>query len=552
MSLTTTTTTPRGFRDVLPEEALWREQICSAVGTCFAQAGYLPVETPLLEMSDLLQDSDAASDVAFRLFDSDGALLMARPDVTLPVARMVATRLRGHDGVLRLRYNAPVLRECDALTGQPRQLTQLGVELIGAEGLEADAETLLLMAHALEAAGLQGYVIAMGSVRPLDTLLERSGMPETWCQQARALCQRCDLIGLAKLVEDVGEALAPAFGRALLGLPRIRGGVEAVEEARELVGSCGCASECGLDEVAELYGRAQAAGLRGEVSIDFSVMGSFGYYTGMVLEAYLPCLGAQLGAGGRYDKMFDRYGASRPAAGFSLSLDCIQTALERAAADVRPLRVAVSKGSLFPGAVELFRQAGLDVANLPEPGRQLIIRGKDIEYIIVRPSDAPAFVAFGGADCGICGRDSLIEADLDVLELADLRFGACHFVVAEPAGAQGKTQENYRKLGSVRVATKYPRITRQYFARRGMEADVLKFHGNIELAPLVGMADCIVDITATGTTLRENNLVVVDDVLDCTARFFVNPASARTDPRVFELAARLEAVARNAQDTQGA
>ena len=545
MSFTTTTATPRGFRDVLPEEALWREQISSAVGACFAQAGYLPVETPLLEMGDLLQDSDAASDVAFRLFDSDGALLMARPDVTLPVARMVATRLRGCEAPLRLRYNAPVLRECDALTGQPRQLTQLGVELIGAEGLEADAEILLLMARALEAAGLEGYVIAMGSVRPLDVLLARSGMPQDWCQRARALCQRCDLIGLAELV-GAASTLDEDVAQALLGLPRIRGGAEAVERARRLIEPCGCVGDCRLDEVVELLGRAQAAGLAGDVTVDFSVMGSFGYYTGMVLEAYLPRLGTQLGAGGRYDRMFERYGEARPAAGFSLSLDCIQTALERTTdAAARPLRVAVSKGSLFPGTIKLLQDAGLDIGNLEEPGRQLIIRAKDVEYIIVRPTDAPAFVAFGGADCGICGRDSLIEADMGVLELADLRFGACHFVVAEPAGAHEKSQENYRRLGSVRVATKYPRITRQYFARVGMEADVLKFHGNIELAPLVGMADCIVDITATGTTLRENNLVVVDDVLDCTARFFANPASARTDPRVFELAARLESAACN-------
>lgn len=528
---------------MLPEEALWREQISSAVGACFAQAGYLPVETPLLEMNDLLMEGDAASDVAFRLFDSDGALLMVRPDVTLPVARMAATRFKGCEGPLRLRYNAPVLRECDALTGQPRQLTQLGVELIGAEGLDADAETLLLMARALEAAGLEGYVIVMGSVRPLDVLLRRSAMPEQWCQRARGLCQRCDLIGLAELVEQARGELDDAVAQALLGLPRIRGGAEAVGRARELLAACGCDGDCRLEEVSELLGRAQAAGLKGSVTVDFSVMGSFGYYTGMVLEAYLPRLGAQLGAGGRYDKMFDRYGAPRPAAGFSLSLDCIQTALERSDRGERPLRVAVSKGSLFPGAVELFGKAGLDVANLAEPGRQLIIRGKDVEYIIVRPTDAPAFVAFGGADCGICGRDSLIEADMGVLELADLRFGACHFVVAEPAGARERVLENYRRLGSVRVATKYPHITRQYFARVGMEADVLKFHGNIELAPLVGMADCIVDITATGTTLRENNLVVVDDVLDCTARFFANPASARTDARVFELAARLEAAA---------
>lgn len=543
MSITVTTTTPRGFRDVLPDEALWREQICAAVGGCFAQAGYLPVETPLLEERDLLAEDDAAGEVAFRLFDSDGSLLMLRPDVTLPVARMVATRLRGQEGPFRLRYSAPVLRESDSLSGESRQLTQLGVELIGASGLEADAEILLLMARALEAAGLEGYVLALGTVRPLDTLLGACGMPAAWCRKARALCQRCDLIGLAELVGEAGEDLDDAFARALLGLPLVRGGREAVQAARELLEPCGCSAEQGLDEVCELFDRAQGACPAGRVSIDFSVMGSFGYYTGMVVEAYLPCLGVQLGGGGRYDKVFERYGKARPAAGFSLSLDCLQTALERPAGQTRPLRVAVSKGSLFKGAVELLKAAGLDTANLDDPGRQLIIHGEGVDYIIVRPTDAPAFVAFGGADCGICGRDSLIEADLEVLELADLRYGACRFVVAEPADAAGRAEENYRRLGSMRVATKYPRITRQYFARIGIEADVLKFHGNIELAPLVGMADRIVDITATGTTLRENNLVVVDDVLSCTARFFANPASARTDARVFELARRLEAAA---------
>ena len=130
-----------------------------------------------------------------------------------------------------------------------------------------------------------------------------------------------------------------------------------------------------------------------------------------------------------------------------------------------------------------------------------------------------------------------------MLEHTDLASGACRFVVAEPADAKGRAEENYRRLGSMRVATKYPRITRQYFERIGVEADVLKFHGNIELAPLVGMADRIVDITATGTTLHENNLVVVDDVLTCSARFFANPASARTDPRVFDLARRLDEAA---------
>jgi len=124
----------------------------------------------------------------------------------------------------------------------------------------------------------------------------------------------------------------------------------------------------------------------------------------------------------------------------------------------------------------------------------------------------------------------------DVVELVDLKFGACRFIVAESAGTTEAVERRYRKLGSIRVATKYPNITRNYFDRIGMQAQIVKLHGNIELAPITGLAERIVDITATGTTLRENNLVIVDDVLDSTARFFANPCSFRTNPRVAKLA----------------
>jgi ATP phosphoribosyltransferase regulatory subunit len=158
----------------------------------------------------------------------------------------------------------------------------------------------------------------------------------------------------------------------------------------------------------------------------------------------------------------------------------------------------------------------------------------------VRPTDAPVFAAYGGVDCAICGRDSLDEAALELVELADLGFGACRFVVAEPAATSGTAVAAYERLGVMRIATKYPRITQRYYDSKGVQVEVVKMHGNIELAPLCGMAERIVDITATGATLRENNLVVVDEVMSSTARFIGNPASVRTDERVRDLAARLE------------
>lgn len=127
-----------------------------------------------------------------------------------------------------------------------------------------------------------------------------------------------------------------------------------------------------------------------------------------------------------------------------------------------------------------------------------------------------------------------------MVELVDLDYGACRFIVAEPAGAGDATAEHLRELGSIRVATKYPHITQAHYAKRGIQVEIVKLHGNIELAPLTGMAERIVDITATGTTLRENDLIIVDEVLSSTARFFANTGAFRMDQRIVELTQALQ------------
>jgi ATP phosphoribosyltransferase len=210
----------------------------------------------------------------------------------------------------------------------------------------------------------------------------------------------------------------------------------------------------------------------------------------------------------------------------------------------RPLVMAVPKGSLFAGSLALLRAAGVDIGDLADPGRHLVIEAGGMRFIIARPTDIPAYVAYGAADVAICGADVLVEAGLETLELADLGFGACRFVVAEAEGAARTIEDDYRHLGVLRVATKYPRVTERHFAAKGVQVEIIKLHGNIELAPLLGLADRIVDITATGRTLSENGLRVVEDVLSSTARFVANTVSARTDAdRVMGLADRLAGAA---------
>lgn len=532
--------TPAGFRDVLAQEAAERERISAAVRDLFSSRGYAPIETPTLEVMDVMRAGGHMTGVPFKFFDSQGDLLAMRPDVTLQVARMCATRLAGQPGPFRFRYQQRVFREAEGqMRAAAREVTQIGVECIGPSGAEGDAEVLQLFCEALETAGVQDFTISVATVGVLRALLAASGASSTWSSAVLDAFHASNFVEL-DLLTGADCPVPPVFAQALRALPRIRGGREAIDEARALVAPLGC--EDGLDDLEGMCDLLDAAGVGARVRIDFSVMSSFDYYTGIVFEAYAPGLGSPLGSGGRYDNMVGVYGEDRPAAGFAFFLEQVMAAAtSTGACDDRPLRIAVPKGALNPGTIEVLAAAGLDVTGLDDPGRQLIISNPGVDYVIVRPTDAPVFVELGAADCGICGKDSLLEADAEVMELVDLGFGGCRFVVAEPAGARDAVEERYRRLGSIRVATKYPRIAAAHYAKRGMQVEIVKLHGNIELAPLTGMAERIVDITATGTTLRENNLVVVEDVLPSTARFFANACSFRTDSRIAELARALSA-----------
>lgn len=581
--------TPVGFRDVVSEEALVRENLISRVRSCFAARGYLPVETPTLEVLDVMEAGGHVPEAPFKFFDSHGDLLAMRPDVTMQIARMCAARSDAMGGItkpLRLRYTQRVFRE-KTVEAAARELTQCGAECLGVSSIEADIELVSMLATTLEECGLTRFTIALGSAGVLRDLLKVSGATDQW--QAAVLqayhtsnfVYLSELVSAAEKVEPKNFKLAdPALSnpgsvdlqvaRAIFELSRLRGGKQALEDVRALLKPFGC--ESGIAELETVFEALVERGLGEKILIDFSVMSSFDYYTGLVFEAYAPGLGSPLGGGGRYDNLLAAYGAEKvPAAGFAFYLEqvmaarqaavqfalreaegkavqacqaCVDDTLASEKTSARPLRIAVPKGSLKEGSVEVLKNAGLDVDGLLDSGRTLMLRNGDVEYIIVRPTDAPVFVSLGAADCGICGEDSLLEAMPDVVELVDLKFGGCRFVVAESKGTTEAVEERYRKLGSIRVATKYPNITRSYYDKIGMPVEIVKLHGNIELAPITGMAERIVDITATGTTLRENNLVVVDDVLASTARFFANPPSFRTNPRVGELANTLYAQAK--------
>jgi ATP phosphoribosyltransferase len=212
---------------------------------------------------------------------------------------------------------------------------------------------------------------------------------------------------------------------------------------------------------------------------------------------------------------------------------------------VNGLVIAVPRGALFDGTVDLLAGLGLDTAELRSNDRKLLF--EDIGVITMRPSDVPTYVEAGAADLGVTGKDVLLEqaaqrpgeGGREVYELLDLGYGRCTMVLASKAGPD-PAREALRRLGVMRVATKYPRIAARHMEETGRQAEIVEVKGSVELAPLTGVVEAIVDLTATGTTLRENNLVIREEIVVCTARLIANPVAHKLKARqIDELLARL-------------
>jgi ATP phosphoribosyltransferase len=187
------------------------------------------------------------------------------------------------------------------------------------------------------------------------------------------------------------------------------------------------------------------------------------------------------------------------------------------------LRIAVPRGALLRDTLDLLDELGIDTAEVRSNDRKLLF--EEAGLITMRPSDVPTYVASGAADIGITGKDVLMEqADRPVYELLDLGYGRCTMVFATVDGPD-PAAEALRRLGVMRVATKYPRIAAQYFEDTGRQAEIVEVKGSVELAPITGLAEAIVDLTATGTTLKENGLVVREEIAVATARLIANPVS---------------------------
>lgn len=309
---------PSGTRDVLPDEMRELRAVTDRVRSVFQGAGYGEIYTPALEYESTFARADLTSSrPAYRMFDEQGNVLVLRPDMTVPIARVVATRYAHSDPPLRFCYFAHAYRGVRPQRGQSREFLQAGVELIGSPGPAGTAEVLGVLCAALDDAGLQTYRVGLGDASLYPSLLEALGVDARLRDLVLAELAAGDFVAVQRQVRDLG--LAAADAEMLLRVAGTRGGPEVLE------GLSGALHDAlgGMRAVHALLAPAVA----GRIIFDLGLVRSIGYYTGAVFQVYDPAHGVPIGSGGRYDELLGSFGRPLPAVGFALNVERLHIAL---------------------------------------------------------------------------------------------------------------------------------------------------------------------------------------------------------------------------------
>ena len=398
--------------------------------------------------------------------DLDGRLLALKPDVTLSIAKNAQVEPQGCG---RYYYSENVYRPSqESHTFQ--EIRQIGLECIGAvdDGVTAQAVSLALQSLALSG---RAFALEAGHMGFVAGLLDAVGAPESACPGLLTCIREKNKHELQKQAAEAG--LSRQGAEALCCLSALSGSWEQVlEEAEPL--ALNAAMGAALEELRTLCAALASQGQTEHLRLDLSLVNDMEYYNGLVLQGYLAGAPRAVLKGGRYDPLYS-------------------------------LLAGVGYG-----CPENYQESRKLVVENPAAG---------IRYFLVKPSDVAIYVEHGAADVGIVGKDILAESGADIYELLDTGLGRCRMCVAGP---QDFVDDPSRTL---RVATKFVNIAKAYYAAQGRDIDIIKLNGSIELAPLLGLSDVIVDIVETGTTLRENHLKVLTEFMPISARLIANRAS---------------------------
>ena len=539
--------TPEGVRDIYGSEFVQKFELQQLLYHVLAERGYQGIETPTFEFFDVFsrEVGTVPSRELYKFFDKEGNTLALRPDMTPSIARAVSKYF--HDETpIRLCYMGNTFINYDKYQGRLKETTQLGAELMGEESVSADVELLSVLVEALKAAGLEEFQVSVGQVEFFKALLKEAGIGSEAEESLRRLISDKNRFAAEELL--AGYELSPKLRETFLEMATLSGSAEALEKARALTDNPEALKALGRLE--DIYRGLKEKGFEKYISFDLSMLSKYNYYTGIVFRAYSYGYGEPVAKGGRYDTLLSHFGRELPAVGFAIVVDQLQRALnssdirKEAAGPVgtRYLTFALTKGRLAKKTLELLEQVGITCEEMKDPDSRKLIFVNDelkLKFFLAKGPDVPTYVEYGAADIGVVGKDTLVEEGRKMYEVLDLGFGKCRMCVCGPASAREKLAHQEQ----IRVATKYPDIAKDYFYnQKHQTVEIIKLNGSIELAPLVGLSEVIVDIVETGSTLRENGLEVLEEIMPLSARMVVNQVSMKMEAeRITKLIQALKA-----------
>lgn len=500
-----------------------QERLSLRLRLLYEEAGFRQYRMGRFEEYGLYQQNRRflASDQVITFTDLDGRLLALKPDVTLSIAKNAQFE---EGGCGRFYYSENVYRPSqESHTFQ--EISQMGLECIGAVDDGITAQAVSLAGKSLALTG-RDFVLEASHMGFVAGLLDAVGAPEAARPRLLSCIRDRNLHELRSAAEEAG--LSRQGTDALCRLDALAGDWEAVLAQAEPI-----ALNAGMGAaLAELRTLCAALAAQGQtLRLDLSLVNDMEYYNDLVLQGYVAGLPRAVLQGGRYDPLAEQFRPGAKAVGFALYLDELDRLGDAPEAEERTmLNVALPKGRLGDKVYNLLAGVGYGCPEDYNESRKLVVENREagIRYFLVKPSDVAIYVEHGAADIGIVGKDILEESGADVYELLDTGLGKCRMCVAGP---EDFTDDPGRTL---RVATKFVNIAKAYYAAQGRDIDIIKLNGSIELAPLLGLSDVIVDIVETGTTLRENHLKVLTEFMPISARFVANRASFQFKRREIE------------------
>ncbi len=484
------------------------ERIIFALRELYYSKGYVPYRMGKFEEYDLYaQNKDfLVSDNVITFTDTSGKLMALKPDVTLSI---IKNSKDAPEKTTKVFYNENVYRISKG-TGSFKEIMQAGIECFGKVGNDEINEVIRLAIDSLGVLPGEG-VLAVSDLAVLSEIIKKLDLTneqvnrlyvsigEKNTHEIDNLCAACGdkaSVGLLKNILNVNGSVADVLPK----LDALLSGIEAYTDFRSIISAF--------------------AGNK-NVHVDFSAVDDINYYNGIVFKGFVKSIPSAVLSGGRYDTLMRKMGRNSGAIGFAVYTDALERIDEAAQVKDDYLNIALPKGRLGEKIYTLFAKAGFECPALLEESRKLIFENpeKGVRYFWVKPSDVAIYVERGAADIGVAGKDILLEYKPDIYELLDLKKGKCRMAVAAPKGYMDDPSR------TLIVATKFSNIAKTYYLSKGRDIDIIHLNGSIEIAPILGLSDVIVDIVETGTTLKENDLEVVEEVVPITARLIANKAS---------------------------